>query len=103
MFVEDLRKIVGIVGWFFFLSGEVERECVFLGAFERDIWIGAVVDGGVWINGEGGAVGDGWSASVGGGGKGGAGVFIEVEEELMWVVEELVKGLLQVSQETWKR
>ena len=24
-------------GLFFFLSGEVERECVFLGAFERDI------------------------------------------------------------------
>lgn len=56
--------------------------------FERDglgggVCVGAAVDGGVWINGEGGAVGDGLSASVGGGGKGGAGVFIEVEEELM--------------------
>ena len=40
-FVQDFKEIVGIVGWLFcfcfFLAGEVECECVFLGAFDRDI------------------------------------------------------------------
>ena len=74
------------------MEGGLNVSAFFLGhlsvIFERDglgggVCIDAAVDGGVWINGEGGAVGDGLSASVGGGGKGGAGVFIEVEEELM--------------------
>ena len=95
-------RYCGLFFFFFFLvvrgagggvgGGGLNVSAFFLGhlsvIFERDglgggVCIGAAVDGGVWINGEGGAVGDGLSASVGGGGKGGAGVFIEVEEELM--------------------
>ena len=41
IFVQDFKEIVGIVGCFFFVfffwGGVVECECVFLGAFERDI------------------------------------------------------------------
>ena len=45
IFVQDFKEIVGIVGCFFFFffffffwrGGGVECECVFLGAFERDI------------------------------------------------------------------
>ena len=45
IFVQDFKEIVGIVGCFFLFffggggggGGGVECECVFLGAFERDI------------------------------------------------------------------
>ena len=79
MFVQDFKEIVGIVGCFFFFffffwwrgeggGGELNVSAFFLGhlsvIFERDglgggVCVGAAVDGGVWINGEGGAAGDG--------------------------------------------
>ena len=55
-------------GLVFFCWGRLNVSAFFLGRlsviFERDglggsVCVGAVVDGGVWINGEGGAVGDG--------------------------------------------
>ena len=77
MFVQDFKEIVGIVGCFFFFlrkggegkgEGGLNVSAFFLGhlrvIFERDglgggVCVGAAVDGGVWINGKGGAVGDG--------------------------------------------
>ena len=77
MFVQDFKEILSIVGWFFFFGGGggvgggrggLNVSAFFLGhlrvIFERDglgggVCVGAAVDGGVWINGEGGAVGDG--------------------------------------------
>ena len=78
IFVQDFKEIVGIVGCFFCLfvclfflgggGGGLNVSAFFLGhlsvIFERDglgggVCVGAAVDGGVWINGKGGAVGDG--------------------------------------------
>ena len=72
IFVQDFKEIVGIVGCFFFCfflgGGWLNVSAFFLGhlsvIFERDglgggVCVGAAVDGGVWINREGGAVGDG--------------------------------------------
>ena len=76
IFVQDFKEIVGIVGCFFLFffwgggggGGGLNVSAFFLGhlsvIFERDglgggVCVGAAVDGGVWINGEGGAVGDG--------------------------------------------
>ena len=74
IFVQDFKEIVGIVVFclfvclFFFGGGGLNVSAFFLGhlsvIFERDglgggVCVGAAVDGGVWINGEAGAVGDG--------------------------------------------
>ena len=67
MFVEDFKqnsRYCGLGFFWVFWRGRLNVSAFFLGRlsviFERDgLGVGAAVDDGVWINGEGGAVGDG--------------------------------------------